>query len=243
VGLALHSDPHDVFVLQTFGRKHWEVHRAPKEPERAPMAAILEPGDCIYMPRGTPHVAATHEALSVHLTIGVNTVMWRDIVSDIWKRLEADPSLDDALPPGWIYNSEALVDELNDRIARLGDVPGWLDVSHIVAARADAFLSTRLPTVRGALVDRMSIGELNDGTVLRRRQGMICEVRRYDDVLHVLLGDRRLEMPGWLEPAMRRIASLEAFAVEDLASELPDRSSRLVLVRRLVREALLAVER
>ena len=28
-GLALHADPHDVFVLQAFGRKRWEVHAAP----------------------------------------------------------------------------------------------------------------------------------------------------------------------------------------------------------------------
>jgi lysine-specific demethylase/histidyl-hydroxylase NO66 len=242
-GLALHSDPHDVFVLQMFGRKHWEVHPAPKEPERAPIAALLEPGDCIYMPRGTPHVAATHEALSGHLTIGVNAVTWRDIVTDTWKRLEADPSLDDALPPGWTSHGEASIDELNDRLARLGDSLGGLDLFEIFAARANAFLSTRLPMVRGALVDRMSVGDLNDGTVLRRRLGTICEVRRSYDALHVLLGDRRLEMPRWLEPAMRRIASLEVFAVGDLAIELPDSGSRLVLTRRLVREALLAVER
>ena len=28
-GLPLHDDPHDVFVLQAFGRKSWEVHAAP----------------------------------------------------------------------------------------------------------------------------------------------------------------------------------------------------------------------
>ena len=33
-GLALHADPHDVFVLQAFGRKHWEVHAAPGERAR-----------------------------------------------------------------------------------------------------------------------------------------------------------------------------------------------------------------
>ena len=30
-GLDLHHDPHDVFVLQAFGRKRWEVHAAPGE--------------------------------------------------------------------------------------------------------------------------------------------------------------------------------------------------------------------
>ena len=52
-GLALHADPHDVFVLQAFGRKHWEVHAAPGEPEREPLEADVGPGDCIYMPTGT----------------------------------------------------------------------------------------------------------------------------------------------------------------------------------------------
>jgi bifunctional lysine-specific demethylase and histidyl-hydroxylase NO66 len=242
-GLPLHSDPHDVFVLQTFGRKHWEVHPAPKEEARAPIAALLEPGDSLYMPKGTPHVAATHEALSGHLTIGVNTVRWREIVADAWRRLESDPTLEDALPPGWTNHGEAPVDELNDRLARLRGTLGRLDAAEILGARAEAFLSTRLPTVRGALVDRMSVGDLLDGTILRRRAGTVCEVRRSGDVVRVLLGDRRLDMPGWLEPAMRRIASVQVLAVGDLASEVPDGPSRLVLARRLVREALLAIER
>lgn len=33
-GLDLHEDAHDVFVLQAFGRKHWEVHAAPSEGAR-----------------------------------------------------------------------------------------------------------------------------------------------------------------------------------------------------------------
>jgi hypothetical protein len=55
----------------------------------------------------------------------------------------------------------------------------------------------------------------------------------------VLLGDRRLEMPTWLEPAMRRIAMTPTFVLGDLADALPDRDARAVLVRRLVREGLL----
>jgi hypothetical protein len=118
-----------------------------------------------------------------------------------------------------------------------------LATSEIVDARAESFLSTRLPTVRGGLVDRMALGGLDDETILRRRPGTVCELRQTGEVLHVLLGDRRLEMPAWLEPAMRRIASLEVFSVGDLASEVPDRESRLVFARRLVREALLTIDR
>ena len=59
------------------------------------------------------------------------------------------------------------------------------------------------------------------------------------DRLVVLLGDRRLEMPAWLEPVMRRIAEAPALVLGDLADVLPDPRSRAVLARRLVREGLL----
>ena len=47
-GLELHDDPHDVFVLQAFGRKSWEIHTAPGEDQREPLRAEIGPGDCIH---------------------------------------------------------------------------------------------------------------------------------------------------------------------------------------------------
>ena len=100
-GLALHADPHDVFVLQAFGRKHWEVHAAPGEQARDPLEADLGPGDCIYMPTGTPHAATTGDVLSGHLTVGVHVVTWSDVLADVWRSLADDPALDEAIPVGW----------------------------------------------------------------------------------------------------------------------------------------------
>jgi bifunctional lysine-specific demethylase and histidyl-hydroxylase NO66 len=58
--------------------------------------------------------------------------------------------------------------------------------------------------------------------------------------VRVLLGDRELRMPGWLEPTLRHIASAaDGVRVGDLRAL--DAESRLVLVRRLVREGLLEV--
>jgi hypothetical protein len=60
------------------------------------------------------------------------------------------------------------------------------------------------------------------------------------DELSVLLGDRELRMPGWLESPMELLASGRPVAVADLAAHL-DEAGRLVLVRRLVVEGLLEV--
>jgi hypothetical protein len=238
-GLALHDDPHDVFVLQAFGRKHWELHAAPREPAREPIQAVVEPGDCIYMPTGTPHAASTQDTLSGHLTVGIHVGTWRDVVADAWRRVERDPSLDEPVPPGWLRDPDRLATELAARLEALGSRLGGVDAGEIASARVERFLSTRNPILRGSLVDQLALGAVDDASVMRRRPGSVCELRRAGDRLVVLLGDRRLEMPGWLEPAMRRIAESEILRVGDLAEDVPDPSSRAVLVRRLAREGLL----
>jgi bifunctional lysine-specific demethylase and histidyl-hydroxylase NO66 len=241
-GLALHSDPHDVFVLQAFGRKHWEVGAAPAEPERDPLEADVEPGDCIYMPTGTPHAATTGSVLSGHLTVGVHVARWRDVLADVWRSLEDEPTLDEALPVGWTEDPAGFADQLRARLQALGAALGEVDADGVTDVRIRRFLSTRAQLLRGVLVQGQALDSIGDDTELTRRPGSVCEVRRDGDRLTALLGDRRLDMPGWLEPAMRMVASSEELAVRDLSPVLADPHSRLVLARRLVREGLLLAD-
>jgi Cupin superfamily protein. len=241
-GLALHSDPHDVFVLQAFGRKHWEVSAAPAEPERDPLEADVGPGDCIYMPTGTPHAATTGSVLSGHLTVGVHVARWRDVLADVWRSLQDDPALDEALPVGWTGDPSGFADLLRVRLDALGSALGGVDADAVTDARIRRYLSTRAQLLRGVLVQGRTIHAIGDETELTRRPGSVCEVRRDGDRLTVLLGDRRLDMPGWLEPAIRLVAASEHLAVRDLAPTLADPQSRLVLARRLVREGLLLAD-
>ena len=238
-GLELHDDPHDVFVLQAFGRKSWEIHTAPGEDQREPLRAEIGPGDCIYMPTGTPHAASTQRSLSGHLTVGVHVVAWRELVRAAFDRIAADPSLDEPIPPGWPSDVEGLGRSLRERLGSAAAGLDALDARAIVDARFERFLSTRLPLIRGALVDQGTLDGIADGSRLARRDGSICVIRIRGERLVVLLGDRRLEMPTWLEPSMRRIAAAPSFVVGDLADVLPDPGARAVLARRLVREGLL----
>ncbi len=238
-GLALHSDPHDVFVLQAFGRKHWEVGAAPDESDRDPIPADLGPGDCIYMPTGTPHAATTGSVLSGHLTVGIHVTRWRDVLADVWRSLGDDPALDEVLPVGWTEDPAVFSDLLRTRLESLGSAIRGVDAEAVTDARIRRFLSTRAQLLRGVLVQRQTLEAIGHDTHLSRRPGSVCEIRRDGDRLTVLLGDRRLDMPGWLEPAMRVVASSEHLLVHDLAPTLADPQSRLILARRLVREGLL----
>jgi hypothetical protein len=100
--------------------------------------------------------------------------------------------------------------------------------------------------LRGVLAAEPRLAEIGDASRLWRRPGAVCVVRSPttpDAPLVVLLGDRRLEMPSWLEPAMRRVAGSDgALTPVDLADDIADAHSRVVLARRLVREGLLLLD-
>ena len=241
-GLELHHDPHDVFVLQAFGRKRWEVHPAPREPDRSPLDVEVAPGDTIYMPAGTPHAASAQATVSGHLTVGVHVTRWGDVLAGAWGAAAADPSLDsldEPLPAGWLHDPAGLAGELRHRIREVTGRMLAADAGELVAHRADRFLSARAQLARGSIAERAVPHEVDDFTVLMRRPGALCEIRWRDGSLVVLLGDRRLQLPAWLEPAMRRVATREAFRLGELDDVVPDAASRAVLARRLIREGLL----
>ncbi|HEX2068655.1 MAG TPA: cupin domain-containing protein, partial [Actinomycetota bacterium] len=95
-GFDLHEDPHDVFVLQAFGRKHWEVFdpgdAVGASRSAAPLSVELQPGDSLYIPKGGRHAARTQETVSGHLTIGIHAYEWADLVRELLKEIEKDES-------------------------------------------------------------------------------------------------------------------------------------------------------
>jgi hypothetical protein len=234
-GFAVHSDSHDVFVFQTAGAKQWEVH-TPDGVE----ALTLEPGLSLYLPTGTPHAARAQETLSLHVTLGINQVTWRGLVRrSIESLLEEVP--DAHLPAGYLDDPEGLADGLSERLATIAGRIGAIDSRAAVDAEVRRFLTGRGPRLAGGLVDAARLADLDDTTLLRRRPGHPCVLLPRGDRLDVLLGDRAIDVPAHLEPALTEIRGRQALRPADLAEHL-DPQSRLVLCRRLVRDGLLEIE-
>jgi hypothetical protein len=123
----------------------------------------------------------------------------------------------------------------------LEELERWLDKldpADVAAGRIRRFLTTRPPVLTGTLEGLLDLDAITDRTEVRRRPRSVCELQARGERLIVLLGDRELRMPASLEPAMRRIAAAGRLRPEDLGPEL-DPESRVILVRRLVREGLL----
>lgn len=234
-GFALHSDTHDVFVFQTHGKKLWEVHDEQGEHE-----IMLEPGTSMYLPTGTPHAARTQGDASLHVTVGINQITWRQVLERITAGALDTSSLDTPIPAGYLDDPGALAQGITSRLAELTTGIASVDPHDAATQEADRFLQTRSSNLRRGLRDRLLLESIDDDTLLQRRPESICVTRQAAARLHVLLGDRELLLPLRLTQPMQYVRDHQSLRPTDLSNWL-DPDSRLVLMRRLVREGLLQV--
>jgi mannose-6-phosphate isomerase-like protein (cupin superfamily) len=236
-GFARHRDTHDVFVLQTYGHKQWEV-----EDDSGTHQVLMESGMCMYLPTGTPHSARAQTDASLHITVGINRVMWSDVLTRAVEAQLSAAGSDEPLPAGYHRDGGAFARAVDERIARLRDAVAALDGERLAAAETARFQTTRTALLKGGLVDRVQLAELGDETPVHRRPGAVLSVVADGERLRVLLGDRELRVPGRLAPALAYVQDNPRLTPGGLAGLL-DPHSRVVLVRRLVKEGLLEVAR
>jgi len=100
-GFAPHWDDVEVFMLQLEGKKHWKIYNPRSKDETLPrfssdnldqdevgtpvIETDLEPGDMIYMPRGTIHQGnCLSEEHSLHITISAYQLnSWTDLLEKL----------------------------------------------------------------------------------------------------------------------------------------------------------------
>lgn len=236
-GFAVHSDTHDVFVLQTAGTKQWELHSPPGSPEQGDEEPLLEPGHVMYLPTGTPHAARAQDTVSLHVTIGINQLTWRGLVQRALAQLAHEVPTDH-LPAGYLDDPQQLAHQLGRHLSDVADRLRGVDPAEAVQQEVRRFLTSRPPRLEGALVDGLALDAIDDDTTLRRRPGAPCVLVDQGDRLEVLLGDRTLDVPSRLREAIEVVRTTSELRPRDLPL---DEQSRLVLARRLVREGLLRV--
>ena len=241
-GLSAHEDEHDVFVLQSYGTKAWRIYeRHDLPPSRAPLIdAAVSPGDALYIPEGFPHAASTQQQASVHMTIGILSITWAAALREAAKTAEREPSMQEPIPLRFARDKTSFHQVVEERLVEAGSLVAKADAAQVAERIRRTFLTTRQPLLEGQINQLLSLDDLSDSSTVRMRDTTMCALGSEQGELSVLLGDRELRMPAWLEPAMSLIVERERLLVVELAPHL-DEPGRLVLVRRLIVEGLLEV--
>ncbi|HET6773914.1 MAG TPA: cupin domain-containing protein [Acidimicrobiales bacterium] len=219
----------------------------------------LAPGDALYLPRGVVHSATAQEGVSLHITVGVLATTVHDVLQALVEQAGDDPAFRRSLTAGWAFDDGAATAAVKSAVADLVDWLGRVDAAQVAGRMRDRFVSRRTPLLDGQLLEVVGLDRLDDDSVVVRRAGIVAtltvEGAEPEDRSGLLgasdggtpgrgqsvcltLGDRRVELPAPLEPAVRRLLDGSPHRVGELA-DLLDHPSRLVLVRRLVREGAL----
>jgi hypothetical protein len=124
---VLHGDPLHVLVLQTYGRKTWDVFPPVPRSDSGPVeeAAVdlperqvtLSSGDVLYIPPGRPHRAVSCGDWSLHLSLVTAPLSGRRLLETVLSGLLKDGSGE--LPIGWFDTdaAAAALRELADGVA------------------------------------------------------------------------------------------------------------------------------
>jgi hypothetical protein len=244
-GFKVHHDTHDVLCLQVEGEKRWLVYPpvlelplknqkySPElgEPGEPVMDVTMRAGDTLYLPRGWLHQAMTSDTASLHLTVGINVATWRDAVRAAVDEAAEDDVLfrrgvgaDGAAPEGLV---EALAERLTpEAVAR---------------RQRRSFVEGRR-TIRGDVFDQLrALEDLDSGTALERRETVIADLDVDDREARLSFEGQKLSLPARVAAELEYLLRVDGpFTAADLPGRL-DEESRLVLVRRLVREGLLRI--
>ncbi len=184
----------------------------------------LEAGDTLYLPRGWLHEALTSETDSLHITVGVVTYTWLDALKAALAECEQDVEFRRAVPEGGMIEVD-LAARLAERLAP----------NEVATRKRRRLVETRRPILDGQLSEIGALESVDLDTELERRSTVMAEV----DGTTLLFEGKRLEFPERVAEELEAIlAAKDPLTAADLPGQL-DHESRLVLVRRLIREGFL----
>lgn len=241
-GFATHFDDQDVLILQVAGRKRWRVHAAttplpfPRSHQELtdqiasapsaeqPTQLELQPGDVLYLPRGTPHDASTTDEASLHITLAITWSTWVDLLG--------------AALAQWALDSAEL------RQTPAEPAPASLEpllraIPRRYVHRARMRSSERVGGAEPAVVGPpLSLDSIDDTTAVELRAGIELEHRVARGRCLLWVGARRYSLPERVSPYLEHIRTHRRFVVSQLPDDLPGDSkvafARWLLARGLV---------
>lgn len=241
-GFGVHHDTHDVFVVQVAGRKRWLVYapvlELPLKTQKwsprlgdpgAPVADLtLHAGDTLYLPRGWPHEAATSDAESLHLTIGLHPTTRIDAL-----RAALDACADDVEFRRNLAADGTLPPDLLDRLAER------LRPDDVARRARRRLAANRRPILDGQLEQVRALGSLTPNAPLERRPTVLAELAADGAGVSLVFDGKELRFPAVARAAVEAVHAVQgSFTAAELPGPL-DPDGRLVLVRRLIREGFL----
>lgn len=240
-GLNIHYDAYEVFVIQVSGTKTWTVYPQlrplptenlglnPKNLEEPVLVTDLNPGDCLYVPWGSPHCAKSNDSTSIHLSLSMRRPSYKELLLQALE-VEQDPHITGDLPllaPGFIDESEefsAIKKHLSDNIRALN-----------ISQGAERYTSTNRNGIRSCtslLRDQdRAAGDIGDDLIFYRTPivASVLETQDGPDTVLLSVGQKKYRLPGEALPYISSVLKVKHFKTSDIPTGLKRRDRDKIL--------------
>lgn len=265
-GFKVHYDTHDVFVLQVEGEKDWSIYneavelpisgqhfeRGKHELGEETMTFHLKAGDMVYIPRGWMHEARSLDSNSLHITVGALTYSWADFITDaVGAVCMSEPSLRNALPSGYAkadYDTSQMLELFEEHLKTIAEKSDF-DKTH--KHFKDMFVNSRRPLMTNQLKQLNNVDTLSLNSTLAPREQLFYQLSQDDEQAkkgeesiaqcHIQSNGQIISLPAFAYDPIKYSLEAKSFKVKDLPGGLDD-ESKLVLMRRMVREGLIELQ-
>lgn len=257
-GFKPHYDSHDVFVLQCEGRKRWMLYDTPVvlpyrrqefDPAEVPCGPVslefdLEPGDVVYIPRGVMHDARTlggeGQGHSLHITLGLLFTSWTDLLVEGLSQVGmGDPEFRKSLPPGFARPGQDRSAAREHLALLLDRFAERVDLDALLAHFERDLVSTRDARLPGQFAQIAGLPKVTAGTVFSPRPDLLWSLSVEGETVALAIYGHRVTFPSYVAAPLEWALTHVGFTARDLPGDL-DEAGRLVLLKRLVREGVLA---
>jgi cupin superfamily protein len=237
-GARAHSDPSDVYVIQLEGTKHWRVWPTPQtrrlgvdrdydlaELGKPVLDVSLRPGDVLYVPYGTPHVAAAEEQVSLHVTVVALARTWSQLllpmleqVLDAHEEFWAAPYAGD--------DRAALTTTLHERVDALIAHLGRLDLAASLDRRFAVGRGYEGVAQRHFFAETAAVDRIDEHTLVAGVPGASTVLEVDQGTALVAVQGNKLRMPESTATALATVSTARPFPAGDF---LPGDSAGLTL--------------
>lgn len=248
-GFTAHYDDHSFFIFQISGSKNWNLYGSPvelplqefrkeaKQPALGdPLKVTLNAGDMLYLPKGFYHEANTTTETSVHITLGIFPYTWIQIIEQLVGAAKLDVDYRRS-PSRYLTGGidTTLKSELDVLIERLKTIPLQTSMESLFSVAA----SKQITNSTDRLADLVALPTLTSVTLLRRRN-VLTQINTEGQNMRLRFYDKSLSFPIATKRSLQFILENNEFTAAEIPGEL-DEPSKLLIVRKLIREGLLAI--
>lgn len=249
-GFAPHFDAHNVFILQIYGNKSWNLYDSPiaapvhstsvesfRYQEREPRQAIeLHSGDLLYIPRGMVHCARSEKTTSIHVTVGPMLKHWSTLFKILAKQADEDEKFRRLLPHG--LSGEREKDDFAAEFTRQArELLSRIDFPAIHYAN---FVAEQRTDIRGRFTDLLGIEQITIDSQVCRRASLNYSVERNEQWITIRFEGEELILPLFLEAALVKMFEEKPFTAREIEG-IPNESGKLALVKRFVQAGFLTI--